>query len=287
LSNPERNHVIARAIIWDLTCGVESPYGRLALVSVFVVFIFYLQPALAFAVVSTTEPCSPLNVICVSINDDAYTESGVVATPATSDKGNEIDLIGGNRKTIRSARDRDRLSSRVVGTKFEARRNHTFACPKDARGYGSHEGICVPRIDVSEVNVPERTLSSQINFHAEDYDFGPMCRDEFLSREVSRLFRGGNGSLQLDALPAKHEKLEKGDDGKGTGSPKKQFSETSEPPIILCLFILVFCVGGALLLTLFGWQNFYNNRRLLGASLIGLGGLFGLGGLGWWWSWVL
>jgi hypothetical protein len=95
---------------------------------------------------------------------------------------------------------------------------------------------------------------------------------------------GGDASLQLDA---QYEKLEKGDDGKGYGGPKKTFGEESEPPIILCLLVLAASVGGGLVITLFGWQHFYNNGRLLGASLIGLGCLIGLGGLGWWWSWLL
>ena len=42
-------------------------------------------------------------------------------------------------------------------------------------------------------------------------------------------------------------------------------------------------IGGSLLLTLCGWQNFYNDRRLLGSALISFGCLCGLVGLSIWW----
>ncbi len=92
-----------------------------------------------------------------------------------------------------------------------------------------------------------------------------------------------NGSFQLDSLPAKYEQLARGDERQSDGGPEKTLSEFGETFIIRRFLLFAFSLSGGLFLFIIGWQHFYNNRKLLGAALIGCGLLCGIGGLGYWW----
>jgi hypothetical protein len=123
--------------------------------------------------------------------------------------------------------------------------------------------------------------------HITNNQFGPVGGHEFLSGKLSGGERGGYSSLQLKALPCEYQQLEECDDRQGGRRTEKPFRERREAIIIRRLFVFACCVGGGLLLTLRGWQYFYNERSLFGATLIGAGCLIGLGGLALWWADVL
>lgn len=173
------------------------------LISVFVILIFYLQPTLAFAVIATAETRPTLNIIFVSIDDDAYAESSVVAASTASDKGNEIDPIRGNRESVHSAGNRDRLFNRIVAMEFDAGRNHALGSPKDARFYESHGSVRIASIDVPEVNLTRLVISGQFNVHAVDNDFRPVSGDELSVAKFGSFFSGANGALQLNPCQVK------------------------------------------------------------------------------------
>src|SRR5712671_165404 len=92
-----------------------------------------------------------------------------------------------------------------------------------------------------------------------------------------------DSAVQLKALPAKYDQLKEADYRESYRGPDKTLREKREQGIIARLFGFASFIGGGLLLTLLGWQYLDNERRFLGASLVGLGLLTGLGGLGWWW----
>jgi hypothetical protein len=104
----------------------------------------------------------------------------------------------------------------------------------------------------------------------------PVCGDEFSGGET-------NGSFQLNSLPAKYEELKRCNNGESDSGPKQIFCKPSQMLIIRRFLLFTFSLGCGLLLFIIGWQYFYNDRRLLGASLIGCGWLCAFGGLGYWW----
>jgi hypothetical protein len=103
-----------------------------------------------------------------------------------------------------------------------------------------------------------------------------MTGEKFIPRCSDRI-------LQLDSLPTKYEQLKTTDDGQGDGRPEKTLGEPSDNLIIGRFLVFTLGIGGGLLLTLRGWQNFYNERRLFGAALVGGGIVVGLCGLSVWW----
>lgn len=76
---------------------------------------------------------------------------------------------------------------------------------------------------------------------------------------------------------------------------RKKKIENNEFPIIRRSLLAVFSALLGLDLCLFGWDNFDGERRVLGAALLGLGGLVAFAGLGlvwltqftWSWGWLL
>ena len=247
------------------------------LIFVFIVCVFHFQPTFALAVIPAAKSCPPLDVACVSISDDTNTVGGVVAIPTTSDKFNSIDFVGSNRISVISAGDVNGPFNHVVGMEFDARTNHAFVSPNDMRGYGSDESIRVASIDISEVNASVGGAAvTRLGLHSVDYDFGAMRSGEFLPRQVRGLFSGRDASLQLNALPAKYEQLKEADS-------EQQPRKYDKPNIVgvFLFFLSAICFG--FFGSLWGWDNFYNGRRLLGAALIcGSGLLGGLGFIAWW-----
>src|SRR5258706_3126574 len=262
--------------------------GGTALIGIFVFVILHFDPASGREIELSAKSSLPARPVPVSIENVANANDLLGVRPAAgSYNGSGTD--GGERQldAMHPAWEVNRGRNFFV-LKLNFARKHSLGEAENMTSNARHLGIGITGIDVSEtyrngISVRHTPDQSQ----AIDGNSWPMRRDEFFVAKLGGFFGGRDGALQLDALPAKYEKLEKSDDGKSGGRPKKQFSEAREPPIILSLFVLVAGVGGGLLFTLFGWQNFYNDRRLLGASLVGLGCLIGLSGLGWWWSWLL
>jgi hypothetical protein len=231
-------------------------------------------------------PARPVSVSIEHITDANDLFSVRAGTSGQDDGG--MDCGKRQLNAMHSAWDFNRRLNFFISKLNLARKHNGRSEVENLAPDARHQGVGITRIDVSEtylnwLGVGHITCERQ----AIDGNFWPIGRDEFSVAKFGGFFGSGDGAHQLNALPTKYDKLEKGDDGKSAGSPKKQFSETREPPIVLCLFVLAAVIGGGLILTLFGWQNLYNDRRLFGASLVGLGCLIGLSGLGWWWSWLL
>ena len=125
-----------------------------------------------------------------------------------------------------------------------------------------NNGVCLPNIS-GKPKVFKANLWS-------------MTGEKFVPRSLDRI-------LQLDSLPYKCAELKDGNNGEGDSRPEKTPSEPSDSLIIGRLLIFAFGLGDASLLTVRGWQNFYNERHLFGAALVGGGIIIGLCSLGVWW----
>ncbi len=103
---------------------------------------------------------------------------------------------------------------------------------------------------------------------------------EFFTRKLGSFFRGPDSEFQLNALPAKYEQLKETDN-------RQQSRKPDDPSIVGVFLFSLFAVSFSFFGSLWGWDNFYNGRRLFGAALIGCSGL--LGGLGFfaWWGFSL
>ena len=263
--------------------------GGATLIGILVLVVFHLGPAssseIKFAAKARLPACSvSVPIQYVADADDLFG----VRTGTSGQDGSGDD--GGERQSdaMHPAWDVNWWRNFFVVKLNFARKHGGLGEVENTASYSRHHGVGITGIDVSEtyrnrIGVGHAPGESR----AKDGNSWPMSRDEFSIAEFGSLLGSGNTSHQLNALPTEYEKLEKSDNGKSYGGPKKTFGEEGEPPVIICLFVLTAAIGSSLFLTLFGWQNFYNNRRLLGASFIGLGCLVGLSGLGWWWSWLL
>jgi hypothetical protein len=262
--------------------------GGAALVAVFVLGIVHANPAMSFGIVLPAKTHLPDSFHVVPVDDVGDTKQfNFVGSDVHRSIQIKIVLFGRQLKPKRAAFD-FHGGDDFIHSEIEVGFHHVFFGVNQTRSDLSDVAL-----GISDIYVPKLDWDGIIHiFGAAEFDAvqdnpGAVCRNKFLVRYTSGFFCGLDGFPQLIALPAKYEELEKGDNAKSASSPKKQLSEPSEPSIVHGLFILAMCIGGGLLLTLFGWQNFYNKRRLLGAALVGFGCLIGLSGLGWWWSLLL
>jgi len=147
---------------------------------------------------------------------------------------------------------------------------------------------CNPRACISDVN------EIKINFERSIETPSSLIREPDMLHANLRTVRGdklfiaqfdgrlgdGNGAFQLNALPTKNDQLKEPYQGERAG-------KLYQPPIGFVFILSLFAVGFGFLGSLWGWNNFYNGRRLLGTTLIGCGGLLGGFGFFAWWSLTL
>src|SRR6266852_2594286 len=108
-----------------------------------------------------------------------------------------------------------------------------------------------------------------------------FCNRPFHS---SGLFGTGfNGLSQTPCLQAEHNKLEKTNYGENGCSKDEPASEFNQFPIIRRFFFAVFGLFSGFYISLRGWHLSDNQRKLLGATLVGIGWLVGAIGLGLLW----
>ena len=90
---------------------------------------------------------------------------------------------------------------------------------------------------------------------------------------------GLNGLSQTSSLQSENNQLEKPYSPENGRDNNQITSEVYEFPIVRRFIFAVFGLLGGFFLSLWGWYLFDKDRRLLGASLVGLGWLLGALGL--------
>jgi hypothetical protein len=145
----------------------------------------------------------------------------------------------------------------------------------EVAAYGNNSGFCLSNVgygDPDELR-PNRIVKRTLN--ESDNNAGAMRCDKFLVGKLCYLLGGRNASLQLKALPTKYEQLQEAYSGQNA-------SKFYQPPIGIRFVLFLSLIGGGFFMSLWGWDRFYNERRLFGATLIGCGLLLGgCGFFGW------
>jgi hypothetical protein len=111
-------------------------------------------------------------------------------------------------------------------------------------------------------------------------DARTMTGNELIFTEGGGLFGGGNGQFQLDALPTEDRQLQRPDYRQSAGQSYK-------PPIGPIFVFSIFAVCFGFFGSLWGWDNFYDGRKLFGAALIAGSWLLGAFGFFAWWGFPL
>ncbi len=85
-----------------------------------------------------------------------------------------------------------------------------------------------------------------------------------------------NGVLQPASLQTEDNQLEKADKTNDAG-------KANHPPVGRRFVLALLLLAAGFFVSVWGWQRFDHQRRLLGAALVGCGWLIGAGGLALWW----
>jgi hypothetical protein len=111
-----------------------------------------------------------------------------------------------------------------------------------------------------------------LNGNMPDMELRPLFGNEDLVAKI-------DGSLQLNALPTEDKQLQDADNSEDAGQFDKR-------PIGLVFNFALAAVNLGFGGSLWGWNNFYNGRRLFGTALISCGGLLGGFGFFAWWGYA-
>jgi hypothetical protein len=132
-------------------------------------------------------------------------------------------------------------------------------------------GIGSPVIHVSDVRGDDSPIPN-IARHPEMFhpNLGAMRGDELVLGSIDRV-------PKLNSLPAENDQLQKSDS-------RERARQLHKPPIGTAFAVTLSAVAVGYIGSLWGWNNFYNERRLFGAALIILSGLLGAFGFFFWWS---
>ena len=131
--------------------------------------------------------------------------------------------------------------------------------PAEIRGELGSIPTNVPGVRFGELLTYHRIRHADTRLHPDLFRVGSPAQTP--SRRVGGILGRSDGPLELDALPAKYERLEKSNCRQDSGKFYKR-------PFGARFIFLLFSFAFAFFWLLWGWDNFYNQRRFFGAALI-------------------
>jgi hypothetical protein len=212
----------------------------------------------------------------ISVNIDGCTSRDERVSSLFGNRQNFVDLVNFASGTEIGM---DRLTKVVFPCrKWLGQREVAIRNPSP---WSQIEGRALPRIDEVYEGLCGQAIFKMMEFGG---FYENICSELTNYGVGGGLCRLSSNLANFDSSPQKYslysdsDKLEKGNQNRGNAEPYRVGVQT----VLGCaIFGLLFGLG----LSVFGWQNFYNRRRLRGAALIGCGWLFGALSLVsiWWW----